>query len=86
MLRRFLAIGIFCFALLCLGGCNELTSENYDQLRIGMPYDAVVDLLGKPDRCDATVGFKDCTWGDKEKYINVKFGGERVAFFTSKGI
>lgn len=51
-----------------------------------MSYEAVVDLLGKPDSCDGAVGFKTCTWGDKEQYINVKFGGDSVVFFSSKGI
>ena len=83
---RSISIGILSLLLLATIGCNDVTPENYDQLRIGMSYEAVVDLLGKPDNCESAVGFKDCTWGGKEKYINVKFGGNSVVFFSSKGI
>lgn len=83
---RLVSIGILSLLLLATMGCNDITSENYDQLQIGMSYEAVVDLLGKPDSCESAVGFKDCTWGDKKKYINVKFGGNSVVFFSSKGI
>ena len=86
MVGRTILIGILLYAMVVTIGCNEVTSDNYDQLQIGMPYEAVVDLLGKPDSCDSTVGFRDCTWGDQKKYINVKFGGNSVVFFSSKGI
>ena len=83
---RTILFGILLFSLLVVSGCNQVTSENYDQLKIGMPYEAVVDLLGKPDSCEAAIGFKSCTWGGKEKQINIKFGGNSVVFFSSKGI
>ena len=83
---RSISIGILSLILLATVGCNDVTPENYAQLQIGMSYEAVVDLLGKPDSCESAVGFKDCTWGGKEKYINVKFGGGNVVFFSSKGI
>ncbi len=83
---RSISIGILSLVMLTSIGCSKLTSENYDELRIGMAYEAVVDLLGKPDSCEGTVGFKNCTWGDQKRYINVKFGGNSVVYFSSKGI
>ena len=67
-------------------GCSKLTTENYDRLRIGMAYEEVVNLLGNPDRCEGAVGFKDCTWGNPTRHINVKFGGNSAIFFSSTGI
>ena len=83
---RSISIGILFLVLSASIGCSKLTPEKIDELRIGMPYEEVVDLLGKPDSCEGAVGFKDCTWGDQKRYINVKFGGNSVVFFSSKGI
>ena len=76
-----------CFLLIVwAAGCSRLTPEKYDQLGIGMDYAEVVKLLGEPDSCQAAVGFKDCTWGDASQYIKVQFGGNKVVFFSSKGL
>ena len=73
-------------ALLLTVACSKLTPENYSQLKMSMPYEDVVDLLGKPDKCDGAMGIKDCTWGGEKKQINVKFLNENVIFFTGKGL
>jgi len=85
-LRRLVWMGVFVAMLLMTLGCSKLTPDTYDQLRLGMTYDEVVSLLGQPDDCEGAVGFKDCTWGNRTKYINVKFGGNSVVFFSSKGL
>jgi hypothetical protein len=73
-------------ALLLIVACGKLTPENYSKLKMSMPYDDVVELLGKPDQCDGAMGIKDCTWGGEKKQINVKFLNENVIFFTGKGL
>jgi len=72
--------------LLAILGCNKLTTENYDQLKIGMNYDEVVSLLGKVDECNGAVGFKNCTWGNDKKYIKVSFAGDKVVVFSGNGL
>lgn len=72
--------------LLLLSGCNNLSTEKYDQLRIGMQYDAVVSLLGRADECEGAMGVKSCTWGDEMKYIQIGFAGDKVVFFSGHGL
>ena len=73
-------------ALLLIVACSKLTPENYSKIKMSMPYDDVVALIGSPDRCDGAMGIKDCTWGGEKKRINVKFLNENVIFFTGKGL
>lgn len=72
--------------LIFLSGCNNLSTEKYDQLRIGMQYDEVVSLLGRADECEGAMGVKSCTWGDENKYIQIGFAGDKVVFFSGHGL
>ena len=72
--------------LLFLSGCNNLSTEKYDQLRIGMEYDAVVSLLGRADECEGAMGVKSCTWGDEKKFIQIGFAGDKVIVFSGHGL
>jgi hypothetical protein len=73
-------------ALLLAAGCNRLTMENYDRLRMGMEYNAVVAILGKPDNCSEALGTRSCVWGDEERNITVLFLGGSATFFTHTGL
>lgn len=73
-------------ALLLTAGCNKLTKENYDKLKIGMAYPEVVQLLGKPDHCSDTLGANGCTWGDEKTNIKVIFLANKVMVFSSEGL
>jgi len=83
--RRIRLIIVATFLLL-FSGCNNLSTEKYDQLRIGMQYDAVVSLLGRADECEGAMGVKSCTWGDEKKYIQIGFAGDKVVFFSGHGL
>jgi hypothetical protein len=72
--------------LLLATGCNKLTMENYDRLRLGMEYTEVVSLLGKPDNCSEAMGVRSCVWGGEKKNITVLFLGETATFFTHTGL
>lgn len=85
MFRKTMFWILSAFLLLAIG-CNKLTTENYDQIRIGMNYDEVISLLGKANECDGAIGIKNCTWGDKEKYIKVSFAGDKVVVFSGHGL
>lgn len=72
--------------LLFLWGCNNISTEKYDQLKIGMNYDEVIAILGKADECEGAMGIKSCSWGNEEKYIHVSFAGEKVVVFSGHGL
>ena len=70
-----------------LVGCkSRINQENYNQIELGMQYETVVDLLGEPDNCDSALMANNCTWGNEEKYINVKFVDGQVILFGSNGL
>lgn len=71
-------------AVLC--GCSKLTMENYSKIRMGIGYDEVVNILGKPDTCSEALFVRSCVWGDEQKNISVNFAGDKVILFTSKNI
>ncbi len=67
-------------------GCGKLTKDNYDQLKVGMAYDEVVDILGKADECSGAIGLMNCRWGDDQKNIKIKFVGKKVVVFSGNGL
>ena len=74
-------------ALLLAGaGCSKLTKQNYDRIKPGMEYKEVTGILGDAATCDAVMGVKNCTWGNEQKNIAVKFVADQVIFMTCKGI
>lgn len=72
--------------LLALLGCNRLTMENYGKISMGMPYDEVVGLIGKPEKCDDAMGLRSCTWGDETRSVTVNFVGDKVMLFSSNNL
>lgn len=71
---------------LALAGCSRLTMENYAKISVGMPYADVIQLLGKPDRCDDVMGLRSCTWGDETRSVHVSFAADQVLLFTSNNL
>lgn len=69
-----------------LAACSKLTVENYDKLKVGMPYTEVKQLLGTPERCSDVLGVKSCTWGDDQRHITVNFIGDQVVIFNAENI
>ncbi|RJQ86524.1 MAG: DUF3862 domain-containing protein [Desulfobacteraceae bacterium] len=73
-------------SILVSAGCGKMNQKNYNRLKIGMPYSEVVSILGEADNCSSSVGLKNCTWGDEKKYINIRFAGQKVVFFSAQGL
>jgi len=69
-----------------LGGCSKLTMENYTKLKMGLTYEAVVKILGKPDNCSEALFMRSCVWGNDAKNITINFVGNKVVLFTSRNI
>ena len=80
-------LAICIFSMPALTGCSKVTKVNFDKIKIGMSYQDVVEILGKPDTCEKTVlKTKSCMWGSSDKQIKIKFVVDIVAWRSSKGI
>lgn len=85
-MKRTLQILLAMLLLAGVAGCSKVTQENYDQLQMGMDYQAVVKLLGEPEQCDSALSIKSCVWGKAPKTIIVRFAGDTAIFFSSEGL
>jgi hypothetical protein len=77
---------VIVFSSLVMLGCSNVTQGNYNKLAIGMNYEEVVDILGKPDECKSVFSARNCTWGGSAKSITVQLVADRVVFLSSKGL
>lgn len=72
---------------LSLSACSKLTSENYEQLKMGMSLAEVESVLGGADECSETLGTKSCIWGDENgTHIKVSFVADNAATFSNNGL
>lgn len=83
---RIFLIGWLLTTVMLSAGCSKITQQNYNQLKIGMSYDEVVGILGEPDQCNSAVGLKDCRWGNEKRYIEIRFAGPKVVFYSAEGL
>ena len=70
----------------CLGEPHRVTLENYNKLKMGMTYEAVIEIMGEPDDASTQLGARQYTWGGGEKQIHAKFLFNRVVYYSSKGL
>jgi hypothetical protein len=71
-------------SLLLLSGCSKVTKENYDKIETGMPYDEVVQLIGKPKECSEALGISSCEWQNGKARVDIKFISNQVTFFSAE--
>jgi hypothetical protein len=72
--------------LLLVLGCSQLTQENYNKITVGMSYDEVTALIGKPDTCDDVMGVRNCVWGDEKRSVLVGFVADKVLLYSSNNL
>jgi hypothetical protein len=72
--------------LLLVLGCSQLTQENYNKIIVGMSYDQVAALIGKPDTCDDVMGVRNCVWGDEKRSVQVGFVADKVLLFSANNL
>jgi hypothetical protein len=72
--------------MLILLGCSKINQENYDKLKVGMDYDEVLEILGKPDNCESILNMKNCIWEESSKSITINIAANKVVFMSSHGI
>lgn len=81
-IRTVLIMGL----MLALLGCSKLTLDNYNKITMGMSYDAVVLLIGPPEKCDDMMGVRSCEWGDDKRSVQVNFVAGQVLIFSSRNL
>ena len=72
--------------ILMLGGCSKVTKENYDKIEVGMAYEDVVKLIGKPEGCSEALGISSCKWKNGNAAIDISFISNQVTIISSKGL
>jgi hypothetical protein len=72
--------------LLLVLGCSQLTQENYNKISVGMSYDEVTALIGKPDTCDDVMGVRNCVWGNEKRSVQVGFVADKVLLYSSNNL
>ncbi len=85
MLKQIRTIAVLA-VLALLTGCSKLTMENYSRIEVGLNYNEVVKILGKPDSCTEALLVKNCVWGNELKNITVNFVGDKVVLHTCKNL
>ena len=78
---------IICFLpMFILLGCSKINQENYSKLKVGMEYDEVLKILGKPDNCESILNMKNCIWEESSKSITIQIVADKVVFLFGQGI
>ena len=72
--------------ILMLGGCSKITKENYDKIKVGMPYEEVLKLIGKPEGCSEALGISSCKWKSGSAVVEISFISNQVTIVSSKGL
>ena len=79
-------ITIMIFVSLIIFACSKVTQENYEKIKLGMSYEEVIDILGKAQECDSSIGMTNCRWESNGKYIKIQFIADKVVLFSAKGL
>lgn len=78
---------ILLLTLLSLSACSKLTLSNYDQLKAGMSYREVMDILGNADHCEDLVANRECIWGNRDgRHIQVNFVAGAAVYFNQNDL
>jgi len=91
-MARFRRVVIPIMLIICLAptfmflGCSKITQENYNKLKIGMEYNEVLKIIGKPDHCESVLSMKNCIWEESSKSIKIGIIADKVVFLSSHGI
>ena len=82
-----LIILILCLVpMFILLGCSKINKENYDKLKVGLEYEEVLKIIGKPDECESALNMKNCIWEEPSKSIKIIIVADKVFFLSSQGI
>jgi hypothetical protein len=85
-LKTKVPITVIIFVSLFIFACSKVTQENYEKIKLDMAYEEVVNILGKAQECDSSIGITNCRWESNGKYIKIQFIADKVVFFSAKGL
>lgn len=85
-MKRSLFHALLGLALLGLAACSQLSMENYEKLKLGMSYDEVKAVLGKPAGCSEQLLVKTCTWGDEQTGVSASFVADKLVNRSAKNL
>ena len=55
-------------------------------MKVGLEYDEVLKILGKPDNCESVLNMKNCIWEKSSKIIKIVTVADKVVFLSGQGI
>ena len=68
----------------------EFGSVDWSHLKlsvgVGMAYEEVTALLGKPAECNEALGLRACHWGDEQRSADITFAGGKVLIASAKNL
>lgn len=73
-------------SLLALAACSKLTLTNYDQLKLGMSFQEVRQIIGEPENCSETLGVRACTWKQGAAQVNVSFMADKTILLDAQNL
>jgi hypothetical protein len=79
-------LAVAVMAVMLFTGCSKLTKENYDQVKVGMTKDQVIELLGKPgDKSETEIPGLGLGKLESWTWNNVGYGGKVVMVSFQNG-
>lgn len=92
-MTKAVALATCLLLILMFAGCSKakeeskINRENYEKIKIGMNYEDVLGIIGKPGKCEEPViKTKSCTWESSGRQIKIKFVFDKVAWRSSEGL
>ncbi len=80
--NRIICVIVVAVLLLAVISCSKVTQENYEKIKVGMPYEEVKKILGDPTNCESGMGVKSCIWQSGEKTIELKLLADKIIFHS----
>jgi len=71
---------------LALAACGKLTMENFNRVKVGMSFDEVTNLIGRPERCSEALTVRTCEWGDDKRRAGVSFVSDKVILMSADNL
>jgi len=85
-MKNWRLIGLSLLLAITVAGCSKLTMENYDKLKVGMSYEEVKTIIGKPATCSELLVVKQCTWGDEKSGISANFMADKMVTHSANNL
>lgn len=85
-MRHIVTTLLIALSLFGLAACNKISIDNYQRLKAGQSFDEVVAIIGQPNKCDETLGVRQCQWGDDKSGISGNFIAGQALIFSARNL